>query len=632
MSSNRILNADDIQGINVVRNYIKNDGANINTNGWVTYADAAGNIPVDGTGGSPTVTWTRTTSSPLSLDASFLFTKDAANRQGQGASYDFTTNLSDRSQPLQIEFNYSIASGTFAGAVTPGSYSDLIVYIYDVTNSQLIQPAGILLDGSVIGQQYKYRGIFQANSNSSSYRLILHCATTSASAYTVNFDDVKVSRQISSSGAVVTDWQSYTPTGAVATNTTFTGKWRRVGDLMEVQARAGYTGAPTGLTGVTFTIPTGYTIDTAKLTQSDSGKNVGRGEHVNTGNANYTTVVTYTNTTTVSVFTQAPATSTAAVSLSSTSATAPFTIANGHYTDVTFYVPIVGWSSNVQMSNDTDTRVVAVTASSKLPTGTLSGTLSVTVFGSVDFDTHGAYNTTTGLYTVPVAGYYDCTAILDITSASISAGQAYSAGFRVNGTTTYFRIYRVFETATAATDQTFTVSGVIKLNAGDTLAVVATAGTTTPTYSSGLSSSSFAFNRLSGPAQIASTESISASYFLTTNQAINGEVQLSGFTKVFDTHSAFSSDQYVAPISGTYSLKIQALAGSGTNNQVCAYKVNSGTTVYIGATTAGNRTGGADLLYLNAGDNVKMYMSTAGSNTFSSGRSNTFFSIFRTGN
>ncbi|MEO6078066.1 MAG: hypothetical protein ABIP54_04730, partial [Candidatus Andersenbacteria bacterium] len=39
------------------KNYITNNEGVLDTTGWVTYADAAGQNPVDGTGGSPTVTW-----------------------------------------------------------------------------------------------------------------------------------------------------------------------------------------------------------------------------------------------------------------------------------------------------------------------------------------------------------------------------------------------------------------------------------------------------------------------------------------------------------------------------------------------------------------------------------------------
>ncbi|MEZ0208746.1 MAG: hypothetical protein ACAH17_01035, partial [Candidatus Paceibacterota bacterium] len=203
-------------------NYIKNGHAEVNTTGWATYADAAASRPVDGTGGSPTVTWTRSTSSPLRGQASFLLTKDAANRQGEGASYAFTIDSADQAKVLNISFDWAVASGTYSGG-SSSTDSDLIVYIYDVTNSRLIEPAPIKLDGAVVGTNYKYVSSFQSSSNSTSYRLIVHCATTSASAYTVKFDNVAVGPSVVTTGAFISDWQSFTPTGAWSTNTTYTG-------------------------------------------------------------------------------------------------------------------------------------------------------------------------------------------------------------------------------------------------------------------------------------------------------------------------------------------------------------------------------------------------------------------------
>ena len=70
--------------------------------------DTAGANPVDGTGGSANVTWTRTTTNPLAGDGSVL-TKDAVNRQGQGVSYDFTIDRADRNKQLAIEFDVEIS-------------------------------------------------------------------------------------------------------------------------------------------------------------------------------------------------------------------------------------------------------------------------------------------------------------------------------------------------------------------------------------------------------------------------------------------------------------------------------------------------------------------------------------------
>lgn len=173
-------------------NFISNGDAEANTNGWVTYADAAGTRPVDGTGGSPAVTFTRTTTTPLSGQASFLFTKDAVNRQGQGASANFTIDLASRAKVLKVSFDYIVASGTFAAGSTTTD-GDLIVYLYDVTNARLIEPSSFKLfsNSSTIADSYEAN--FQTSSDSSSYRLIFHCASTSAAAYSLEIDNVKVS-------------------------------------------------------------------------------------------------------------------------------------------------------------------------------------------------------------------------------------------------------------------------------------------------------------------------------------------------------------------------------------------------------------------------------------------------------
>ena len=191
----RVLSAENIRGLNVRRNYILNPIAeNLGVIGWATYADAAGTRPVDGTGGSPNVTWTRSTSTPLRGDAEFLFTKDAANRQGQGVAYAFSIDRADQGKTLQIEFDYAVRSGTFAGGTT--SDSDLIVYIYDVTNAATIEPVTFRLGGGATNLPVRHAATFSAATNSTSYRLIIHCATTSASAYTVGFDNFSVSPQV----------------------------------------------------------------------------------------------------------------------------------------------------------------------------------------------------------------------------------------------------------------------------------------------------------------------------------------------------------------------------------------------------------------------------------------------------
>jgi hypothetical protein len=176
---------DQLEGAYASKSSIKVGLFEESTKGYATYADAAGPTPVNGTGGAPTVTFTRSTSSPLEGKASGLLTKDAANRQGEGFSYDFTLDSAYTVTPqnMVIEFFYE-SGGTFVS----GSSSDVRVYIYDVTNSNLITPQNVNIGGS----SGRFQTTFLPVSSSSNYRLIFHIATTSAAAWTLKVDKISI--------------------------------------------------------------------------------------------------------------------------------------------------------------------------------------------------------------------------------------------------------------------------------------------------------------------------------------------------------------------------------------------------------------------------------------------------------
>lgn len=220
-------------------NYIDNPDAEANTTGWATYADAAGATPVDGTGGSPNVTWTRQSSVILRGNQTFKLTKDAANRQGEGVSYDFSIKEQDISKKLKIQFDFKTNEDA---AYASG---DLTVYIYDVTNAQLITP----VDTDIIDGQ----NIFQTSFNSTtstSYRLIFHVATTNASAWDAYIDNVIVGPGMTSQGAAIGPIETYTLSNSNITNDaglTITGQMstQRVGDNLLVFGQLAFTGTGT---------------------------------------------------------------------------------------------------------------------------------------------------------------------------------------------------------------------------------------------------------------------------------------------------------------------------------------------------------------------------------------------------
>jgi hypothetical protein len=177
-------------------NFIENGFAIEDVAGWAAYADAAGTTPVDGTGGAPTTTVTRTTTAPLIGDASILLTKPASNTQGEGISYDFSID-----NAYATDQNRMVISLLYDTAAVTGVYG---VYLYDVTGAALID---VETNDIITGDGY-----FQAKfipTTSTSYRLIIHTQTTTATASTLKIDSVKVERdnpnhQIDSYGRVIT--------------------------------------------------------------------------------------------------------------------------------------------------------------------------------------------------------------------------------------------------------------------------------------------------------------------------------------------------------------------------------------------------------------------------------------------
>ena len=165
-----------------VKNYIDNPHANVDITGWGAYADAAAVTAADGAGGSPTVTVTRNTTTPLSGDGDILITKDGSNRQGEGVSANFTIDNADKAKKLLVSFDYT----------TSANYTDddVKVFVYDVTNTTLIRINGE--DLKAISGTGTHHAQFQSSSDSTSYRLIFHCSTTNANAYTINMDTVTV--------------------------------------------------------------------------------------------------------------------------------------------------------------------------------------------------------------------------------------------------------------------------------------------------------------------------------------------------------------------------------------------------------------------------------------------------------
>lgn len=258
--------------LNLDTTWLPNLPDNVNWEGtaslWAAYANTAGVSPTTGTGGSPVVTVTRTTSATQIQDgqASGLITKDGANRQGQGASLLFNVPPAYQGVQCSINIPYRILSGSLVSG-------DLNAFIIDVTNSNnLTTPA----NNSIIGSSGILQASFittQAASTSSAnlqMRLCLHFASTSATAVTIAFDDAQISPIQVSAGPVINPWQAYTPTfTGFGTVSTQNFRYRQVGDSYEIAGT--FTLGTTTATEARVSLPNGATTTSGNPTLSQIG-------------------------------------------------------------------------------------------------------------------------------------------------------------------------------------------------------------------------------------------------------------------------------------------------------------------------------------------------------------------------
>lgn len=476
-----------------------------------------------------------------------------------------TINPEDKAKILKISFSYSVNTGSSLMNFSGTSSNTWAVYIYDEANSAWIQPAGVynIVQGSGVG---KCEATFQTPINATTIKLAIICInSTTIGSIQMLWDSFYLGTQSVSYGPAMSDWTSYTPTGAWTTNTTYAGYWRRVGDSLQVNASVVVSGAPTATT-FSLNLPSGLVIDTAKIVGTSNEAGVfGTAKILDNGVQFYRPgTVVYSNTTSVKV--DAASTSTAPTNDTLVSNTAPFTWAANDTMWLQFQVPIVGWSSNSVMSADTDTRVVALSRASGTQISVPNTTYTYVDFSSANVDTHAAwrsgvsYNSGTGAWTtspayvVPVAGIYhiNCSFLFGPSTGSkqvLITKNGTSFGNSAND-------------ATTTSSTTITTSATGSFVAGDLIQVSlwqnSGAGVTEP-GSISAAWSHLEIQRLSGPAVIAASETVAAYYNTGAGQTIpNG----SAFTvvnfnnKVYDSHNAVTTGagvwKFTAPISGTY--------------------------------------------------------------------------------
>lgn len=397
-------------------NYIDNPNAAQTTTGWATYADAAGSQPVNGAGGSPVITLTRDTNSLTIGTTSFLITKDAANRQGEGVSYDFAIDPVIQGTPLNISFYCAPSANFVYGSIDGVTQSDITVYIYSVDDNALV---GVF--PYVITNEGYFTGQFQAT-QATNYRLILHIGTTNALAWTFAFSEVVVTPSNDIFIQADSDWVSYTPTfTGFGTPSAVEFQYRKNGQDLLIRGK--YTSGTGTATEARISLPTGLISGNTSLipTIQKAGEVINSASDVS--QFSYPLIEPSVSYLTFGVQTAASG----ALSKSNGNASGGVGV-NGRTYSFEARIPIQGWTSGYATPG-VSAQKVPVRFSAYKNAGSITANTTIPTWTAVSPDSSGAFNATTGEFIVKYPGDYDANFILNTTTTGTWVPDIY-----VNGT------------------------------------------------------------------------------------------------------------------------------------------------------------------------------------------------------
>lgn len=524
--------------------------------------------PTFGSGAAGTLGLSVVNSGTLQGSFSLSYASSAATTAGNFVSSPtITIDREDQAKVLSFRFYYSPTVNPTNANFSGTSSNSFGVAIWDVANSSWIIPSGVfnLTQGSGVGIA---TGSFQTPSNATQLRLVVYNANATAGAVTILLDDFFLGPQAQLQAPAMSDWTSTDSASFTVNNCgTVTGQsiWtRRVGDHLEV---VGYFVAGTPAAGaLSISLPSRYVIASAKLPSATNGTLVGQAQLNASGAGTAFTAassgvvqVFYDGSTTTGVFVTNQYASNAF-----SKANASAFVNSGNSLTFKFSVPIQGWSSNTVSSSDTDTRVVAMTATGTVPATSAANPF---IYPTVTFDTHGAYNPSTGRYTIPVSGFYRIRSTTAGNPAAFTGANIYR-----NGT--------IVQPASGSADsngyldaqffQAFNAGDVIDVRPNNTMSVASS------------SKNLLSIERLSGPAVVQASEIVTLRYTNTAGTVISGATTIPFATRTYDSHLMWNGTQATAVRTGrirvTATIQIQALTLATTGN--VSLQVNKNGTFY----------------------------------------------------
>lgn len=535
----------------------------------------------------------------------------AAWSAGQGFISDaFTIDSEDKAKAFSFSLYYSVISGsanlTFSGTST----NTFAVYIYDVTNSLWIQPSGVYQINQISGAGYA-RGTFQTSSNGTQYRVAILAVNASAGAVTMYWDDFTCgpstyvygspTAYLGNLGTITVTAVTSNPTKGTVAVDRIMGS--RVGNRVMLDYQYQQSGAGSSAAGsgdYLFALPAGMSFDSATITPYSGAihtTNVGlatsfvgtaimtQGTRTSVG-----ACYAYSATTFRVWFAGAAVDGGSLINYVISSAQSGFTEAATIGYAFNINAPILGYSSNVQMSDSTASNII-VCSYSKSATQAVTADVTNITFPNKNFDTSSAFNGTT--FTAPAPGYYQ------ITGAYISATTA-------TGFTVYAWVNAVQNIALGSCNSNggspATIAGLIYLNANDAL-------TFRPNASMTLSAiGNLQIQRLAFSTTIAATDTVAASYWLSAGFAASTTVPINFDSKEYDYTGSVTTSatawKFTAPVAGLYAVSGVAYCGSLATTDYIIYKNGVSYKYLSSGTNSQIRASWATELKLLAGDYI----------------------------
>jgi hypothetical protein len=254
-----------------------------NLNKFIIYNNSSGETPTTGVGGTPNITKSLNTSTPIIETSSYRMSKDANNRQGQGFSITTDVPLDapiTAGEPITVQFRYRTSANYTTG--------DVRMFVYFVGPNTLQALNGVSNTGEFgnslvksFDDRSQFTAITSCPAGTTAIRIIGHIATTSALAYQIDVDEITIGISPTLTAPIITDWVPYTPSVSVGsgsiTNFVINGFWKREGDELIVKGTIRFTGnSGTWSGGLYIGLPSPFTVDYSKVKNSSSSLKIQR--------------------------------------------------------------------------------------------------------------------------------------------------------------------------------------------------------------------------------------------------------------------------------------------------------------------------------------------------------------------